>query len=71
VAARGCLLLVGHRPIDPSTGAATAAADQVRVSVEGAVAALDPRVWDVLVGEERPRAAGTGVDAVILARRLT
>ena len=40
-------------PIDPATGAATAAAGQVQVSVEAALAAL----------------AGTGVDAVIRARR--
>lgn len=72
VAPGGSLLLVGHRPIDPSTGAATAAANQVQVSVEGAVAALDPKVWEVLLAEERQRAvAGTGVDAVIHARRRT
>jgi 2-polyprenyl-3-methyl-5-hydroxy-6-metoxy-1,4-benzoquinol methylase len=68
----GTLFLVGHRPIDPSTGAATAAASQVQVSVEAAVAALDAKVWELLVAEERPRAsAGTGVDAVIRARRRT
>ncbi len=72
VAPGGTLLLVGHRPIDPSTGAATAAANQVQVSVEGAVAALDSRAWELVVAEERPRAvAGTGVDAVIRARRRT
>ena len=32
VAPGGTLFLVGHRPIDPSTGAATAAASQVQVS---------------------------------------
>lgn len=70
VAAGGTLLLVGHRPIDPETGAATAAASQVQVSVEAARAALDPAEWELLVAEERPRAvAGTGVDAVIRARR--
>src|SRR5262249_45499304 len=70
VAPGGTLLLAGHRPIDPSTGAATAAASQVQVSVESAVAALDPKVWELVVAEERPRAAaGTGVDAVIRARR--
>jgi 2-polyprenyl-3-methyl-5-hydroxy-6-metoxy-1,4-benzoquinol methylase len=70
VAPGGTLFLVGHRPIDPSTGAATAAASQVQVSVEGAVAALDARLWEWVVAEERPRAvAGTGVDAVIRARR--
>lgn len=70
VAPGGTLFLVGHRPIDPSTGAATAAANQVQVSVEGAVAALDSEVWELIVAEERPRGvAGTGVDAVIRARR--
>lgn len=66
----GSLLLVGHRPIDPTTGAPTAAATQVQVSVEAAVAALDPEEWDLVVAEERARAVtGTGVDAVIVARR--
>jgi 2-polyprenyl-3-methyl-5-hydroxy-6-metoxy-1,4-benzoquinol methylase len=70
VAPGGTLFLVGHRPIDPRTGAATVAAGQVQVSVEGAVAALDSKVWELVVAEERPRAiAGTGVDAVISARR--
>jgi 2-polyprenyl-3-methyl-5-hydroxy-6-metoxy-1,4-benzoquinol methylase len=55
----------GHGP-----GAATAAASQVQVSVEGAVAALDANVWELVVAEERPRAvAGTGADAVIRAHR--
>jgi 2-polyprenyl-3-methyl-5-hydroxy-6-metoxy-1,4-benzoquinol methylase len=70
VAPGGTLLLVGHRPIDPATGARTAAADQVQVSVEEAVKALAPEAWEMIVAEERPRAAaGTGVDAVIRARR--
>ncbi|TDV48830.1 methyltransferase family protein [Actinophytocola oryzae] len=70
VAPGGTLLLAGHRPVDPSTGDATAAAGQVQVSVDEARAALDG--WEVLVGEDRPRAApGTGVDAVVRARRLT
>ena len=72
VAVGGTLFMVGHRPIDPATGAATAAAGQVQVSVESAVAALDPRHWELVVAEERPRAvAGSGVDAVIRARRLS
>ena len=71
VAPGGTLFLVGHRPIDPATGAATAAAGQVQVSVEAAVAALDPGRWEFIVAEDRPRSvAGTGVDAVIRARRL-
>jgi hypothetical protein len=71
VAVGGTLLMVGHRPVDPTTGAATRAAGQVQVSVESAVAALDRRCWKLVVAEERPRPiAGTGVDAVIRARRL-
>ena len=70
VARGGTLFLVGHGPIDPVTGAATAAAGQVQVSVEAALAALDPDEWELVVAEDRPRAvAGTGVDAVIRARR--
>ncbi len=69
VAPGGTLFLVGHRPIDPATGATTAAAGQVQVSVVAA-AALDPGDWEVLVAEDRGRAtAGTGVDGVIHARR--
>ncbi len=68
----GTLLLVGHRPVDPATGAATPAAGQVQVSVDTAVAVLDPHRWEVNVAEDRRRAAaGTGVDAVIRARRLS
>lgn len=66
----GTLLLVGHRPVDPATGAETAASGQLQVSVEVAVAALAPSGWEIVVAEDRPRAAaGTGVDAVIRARR--
>jgi 2-polyprenyl-3-methyl-5-hydroxy-6-metoxy-1,4-benzoquinol methylase len=71
VAPGGSLFMVGHRPIDPATGKPTAAASQVQVSVEGAAAALEPKAWQLTVAEERPRpSAGTGVDAVILAKRL-
>jgi 2-polyprenyl-3-methyl-5-hydroxy-6-metoxy-1,4-benzoquinol methylase len=71
VAPGGTLLLVGHRPVDPATGKATAAAGQVQVSVDAAVAGLEPREWQILVAEDRPRAAaGTGVDAVVCARRI-
>jgi SAM-dependent methyltransferase len=70
VARGGTLFLVGHRPIDPATGAPTAAAGQVQVSVEAALPALDPDEWELVVADERPRpATGTGVDAVIRARR--
>jgi SAM-dependent methyltransferase len=59
VAPGGTLLLVGHHP----------AGNQVQVSVDDAVAALDPDRWEIVVAEDRPRAAaGTGVDAVIRAR---
>jgi SAM-dependent methyltransferase len=72
VAPDGTLLLVGHRPIDPVTGTLTAAAGQVQVSVEDAAAALDPDRWELVVAEDRPRAvAGSGVDAVIRARRVS
>jgi 2-polyprenyl-3-methyl-5-hydroxy-6-metoxy-1,4-benzoquinol methylase len=70
VAPGGTLLLVGHRPIDPATGAATAAAGQLQVSVEAARAALDPGRWKLVLAEDRPRrVADSGVDAVIRARR--
>lgn len=65
VAPRGTLLLVGHQPIDPATGAPTAAAGQTQVSLEAARAALPADEWTTLLAEERPRTAGGGVDAVI------
>jgi len=72
VAPGGTLLLVGHLPIDPMTGAETPAAGQVHVTVEAAVAVLDPQHWELRIAENRPRAAaGTGFDAVICARRRT
>lgn len=70
VAPGGTLFMVGHRPVDPATGAATAAAGQVQVSVDDVVAALDGGHWELVVAEDRPRpVAGTGVDAVVHARR--
>jgi hypothetical protein len=61
---------VGHRPVDPATGAPTPAAGQVQVSVPEALEALDASEWYILVAEDRPRAAaGTGVDAVVRAVR--
>jgi SAM-dependent methyltransferase len=72
VAPGGTLLMVGHRPVDPITGAATPAAGQTQISVDAATAVLDSTDWDLIVAEDRPRdAAGTGVDAVIRARRLS
>ena len=71
VAPGGTLLLVGHRPFDPATGAPTPAAGQLQVSVDEAVAALDPLEWHIAVAEQRARAAvGTGVDAVVRAIRV-
>jgi hypothetical protein len=68
VAPGGTLLLAGHRPIDPATGEPTAAAGQIQVSVDEAVAALDPAAWRIVVAEDRSRpVAGQGVDAVIRA----
>ena len=58
VAHGGTLLLVGHHPIDPATGNATAAAGQAQVSVDVAVASLDPSHWEITVSEDRPRAHG-------------
>jgi hypothetical protein len=71
VAPGGTMLLVGHLPIDPVTGAETPAAGQVQVTVEAVVAVLDAQHWELSIAEERPRAvAGSGFDAVICARRL-
>jgi SAM-dependent methyltransferase len=70
VAPGGTLLLVGHLPVDPATGAPSPAAGQAQVTTEAATAALDPDGWEILVAQDRPRAAaGTGADAVIRARR--
>jgi len=67
----GTLLLVGHQPVDPATGKPTPAAGQVQISFETAVAALNPHRWEIVTAEDRPRpASGTGVDAVVCARRL-
>jgi hypothetical protein len=42
----------------------------VQVSVDTAVAALEAPRWEITVAEDRPRkAAGSGVDAVVRARR--
>lgn len=59
VAPGGTFVLVG----DP------AAAGQTQVSVETACEALDGDRWEVLVAEDRPRARGGGVDAVVRAHR--
>ena len=65
VAPGGTLFMVGHRPIDPTTGAETAAAGQLQVSVDTATAALDPNRWTLLVAEDRPRPmAGFGKQQV-------
>jgi SAM-dependent methyltransferase len=67
VAPSGTLFLVGHLPIDPATGEPSAAADQVQVTVEDAINALDATEWDIVVAEERPRPGATGADAVVRA----
>jgi hypothetical protein len=70
VAPGGTMLLVGHLPIDPVTGAKTPAFGQVQVTVADAVAVLDAPQWDLLIAEDRERAVvGSGFDAVICARR--
>ncbi|HEY0250508.1 MAG TPA: class I SAM-dependent methyltransferase [Kofleriaceae bacterium] len=66
VAPGGTLLVVGHQPIDPASGATTPAAGQTQVSL-AAIGALPPD-FEIVVAEERRRPAG-GVDAVIRARR--
>ncbi|HVY28355.1 MAG TPA: class I SAM-dependent methyltransferase [Polyangiaceae bacterium] len=69
VAPSGVLLLVGHQPIDPTTGAETIAAGQTQVSLAAARAALPTNEWTFIVAEERSRSTGGGVDAVIGAKR--
>ena len=70
VAPGGSLFLVGHLPVDPATGKPTPAAGQVQVSVDEALDGLGASDWDVVLGEERRRAAtGSGVDAVVRAVR--
>lgn len=72
VAPGGTLLLVGHQPIDPATGDPTPAAGQVQVSLDTVTPALDTGHWELIVAEDRPRAAAhSGVDAVIRARRAS
>ena len=71
VAPGGTLFMVGHRPIDPATGAETTAASvSLQISVDAATTALDPERWTLLVAEDRPRPmARSGVDAVVCPRR--
>jgi SAM-dependent methyltransferase len=70
VAPGGTMLLVGHLPVDPVTGAETPAAGQVQVTVEEAVAVLDAPNWELLIAEDRERTVvGSGYDAVICAHR--
>jgi 2-polyprenyl-3-methyl-5-hydroxy-6-metoxy-1,4-benzoquinol methylase len=70
VAPGGTLFLVGHQPIDPATGEPTPAAGQVQVSLKTVLPALAAEHWELMLAEERRRAAAhSGVDAVIRARR--
>jgi SAM-dependent methyltransferase len=70
VAPGGTLFLVGHLPVDPATGEPTPAAGQVQVTVADAVDGLDHQDWEIVLAEERPRAAvGTGIEALVRARR--
>src|ERR671925_1813183 len=54
VAPGGTLFMIGHRPIDPATGAATPAAGQGHMSVGAAGAPPDSPRWEVLVAADRP-----------------
>jgi SAM-dependent methyltransferase len=70
VAPGGSLLVVGHLPVDPDTGEATPAAGQVQASIADVVGVVGGAGWQVLLAEDRVRPqAGSGVDAVVLARR--
>lgn len=69
VAPGGSLLLVGHPPADPVTGEPSAAASQRQVTLDDARAVLDPTAWVLDTAEHRPRAHGSGTDAVIHAVR--
>ena len=72
VAPGGTLLLAGHRPVDPAAGAPAPAAGQVQVSAGEAIEAVDSQERQVVVAEDRPRAAaGTVVDAVVRAVRCS
>src|ERR1019366_8527598 len=58
--------------VDPTRGSCRPRRVRRKVSIESAGAGLAPSGWELVVSEERPRAVtGTGVDAVILARRPT
>ncbi|WP_226963604.1 hypothetical protein [Nostocoides sp. F2B08] len=66
VAPGGRLLLVGHQPRDPATGAPTPAAGQRQVSLADVDEWIDDPHWHVELSEERRRPDPTsGVDAVI------
>lgn len=70
VAVGGTLLLSGHQPVDPTTGAPTRASGQTQVTLDEALAVLDPAAWTLHVAEHRARASGGGVDAVVVAQRI-
>ncbi|WP_200803768.1 class I SAM-dependent methyltransferase [Pseudonocardia thermophila] len=62
VAPGGTLLVVGHHALGTAD-------ERPQASVADAVTTLDPREWELVVAEDRLRANGTGLDAVINARR--
>lgn len=70
VAPGGRLLLVGHQPRDPATGATTPAGGQRQVSLADVDDALDSEHWRIEIAEEWRRSdPRSGVDAVIWAVR--
>jgi thioredoxin reductase/SAM-dependent methyltransferase len=76
VAPLGTLLLVGHHPSDMHTTVGRPHLHDMFFTVEQLVADLDPKAWEVLVAEARPRQAkdpdGNDVtihDTVLRARR--
>ncbi|GAB2487241.1 class I SAM-dependent methyltransferase [Nocardiopsis aegyptia] len=76
VAPGGTLLVVGHHPSDRHSGAPHAGVHGAHVTAEEIARALDPRAWEVVTAEARPRtvtvADGREVtmhDAVLRARR--
>ncbi len=55
VAPGGTLVMVGYCPLDAATDAKNAVPGQTQVCLASARAALDPRQWDLVLMQERPR----------------